>query len=168
MTIARAPSTHDLDGLVARVIDLAVGNAAAGQLPFAALVVRDGEVLATGVNTTRSSGDVTEHAEVEAVRAASRLVGPDLRGAIVVSSCEPCAMCHAVCVAAGIERVYFAAPRDMVPDLGAPDRPDMSRLQHAVQASTPAYAQQVPSPRARAPFDLFVDVRRRADAGSRR
>jgi hypothetical protein len=78
--------------LLRRAVVLAIENAAEGQLPFGALVVRDGEVLATGVNTALRDIDPAAHAEVAAVRAACRAVGTlDLRGAEVYSSCEPCA-----------------------------------------------------------------------------
>ena len=97
-----------------RAVDLAVDNAAAGQLPFGALVVRDGEVLATGVNTSLRDHDPTAHAEVEAIRTACRdLHTPALPGATLVSSCEPCALCHAAAATAGIVRVVYAAPKEV-------------------------------------------------------
>lgn len=95
---------------------LAADNAAAGQFPFAALVVAEGgagDVVATGVNTCRRDADPTAHGEVEAIRAASRRRGSfDLSGMVVVSSCHPCPMCQAVAGMAGIERVIFAATRE--------------------------------------------------------
>src|SRR5690606_15062535 len=100
------PATADL---LAEAVRLAVDNAAAGQLPFAALVVRDGTVLATGVNTALRDHDPVAHAEVEAVRAACRALGVQhLTGATLVSSCEPCAVCRAVAALAGITRIVYA------------------------------------------------------------
>ena len=97
-------------------VRLAADNAAAGQFPFAAVVVADGgagEVVATGVNTCRRDADPTAHGEVEAIRAACRRLGSlDLSGMVVVSSCHPCPMCQAVAGMAGIDRVVFAATRD--------------------------------------------------------
>ena len=96
-------------------VSLATENAAAGQFPFAGLVVADGgagELIATGVNTCRRDADPTAHGEVEAIRAACRRLGTlDLAGSIVVSSCHPCPMCQAVAGLAGIERIVFAATR---------------------------------------------------------
>ena len=110
--------------MVRRAIDLALDNAAAGELPFGALVVRDGEVLATGVNTALRDHDPAAHAEVEAVRAACKSLGVlHLTGAVIYSSCQPCAMCLAVAGIAGIDRVYYAAPGLAVPDLGYPAPP---------------------------------------------
>ena len=83
-------------------VELAFDNATAGQLPFSVLVVRDGDVFATGVNTTLRDRDPVAHAEVAAVRNARHRLGQlNLTGATVVSSCEPCAMCHAVGTVAG-------------------------------------------------------------------
>jgi len=98
---------------VRAVVRLAADNVAAGQFPFAALVVADGgagEVLGRGVNTCRRDADPTAHGEVEAIRAACRRLGSfDLSGAIVVSSCQPCPMCQAVASSVGIRRVVYAA-----------------------------------------------------------
>jgi lactoylglutathione lyase len=103
-------------------VRLATNNVAAGQFPFAALVVAGGgagDVLATGVNTIRRDADPTAHGEVEAIRAACRRLGTlDLTGAIVVSSCQPCPMCQAVAALSGIERIVFAATRDEAADAG--------------------------------------------------
>ncbi|MEV6632912.1 nucleoside deaminase [Actinoplanes sp. NPDC051470] len=107
--------------LLRRAVDLATENAAAGQLPFGALVVRAGQVLATGVNTALRDVDPAAHAEVEAVRAACRALGTlDLRGAEVYSSCEPCDMCRTVAQAAGIAVIWYAAAGADIPDLHYP------------------------------------------------
>jgi lactoylglutathione lyase len=97
-------------------VRLAADNVAAGQFPFAALVVAGGgagEVVATGVNTCRRDADPSAHGEVEAIRAACRRLGSfDLSGMAVVSSCQPCPMCQAVAAMVGIDRVVFAARRE--------------------------------------------------------
>lgn len=109
---------------LSRTVALAVDNAAAGQLPFGALIVRDGAVVATGVNTALRDRDPTAHAEVAAVRNACQAVGAlHVTGATIVSSCEPCAMCHAAAATAGAARIVYAAPREAVPDLGYPAPP---------------------------------------------
>ncbi|HEV2619212.1 MAG TPA: nucleoside deaminase [Acidobacteriaceae bacterium] len=62
--------------------------------PFGALIVRDGEIIATGVNQVTSINDPTAHAEVVAIRAACLKLGDfQLPGCEVYSSCEPCPMC---------------------------------------------------------------------------
>jgi lactoylglutathione lyase len=106
----------------AAAVRLATRNVAAGQSPFAALVVADGgagEVVATGVNATHRDADPTSHGEVEAIRAACRRLGTlDLAGAIVVSSCEPCPICQATAGMTGIARIAYAATRDQAAAAG--------------------------------------------------
>ncbi|NVB79144.1 MAG: nucleoside deaminase [Kofleriaceae bacterium] len=90
-------------------IELARANVARGGRPFGAVVVKDGAVLATGVNEILSSNDPTAHAELNAVRAASQKLGsPDLRGCAVYASGHPCPMCMAAMRLAGIAEVTYA------------------------------------------------------------
>lgn len=122
--------------LLREAVRLATENAAAGQLPFGALLVRAGEVVATGVNTALRDLDPTAHAEVAAIRAACRALGTlDLSGSVVVSSCEPCALCHSVAAVAGVSKIIYAAPKELVPDLGYPTPPDPTDLVGRMQAS---------------------------------
>ena len=68
-----------------QAVRLAAENGAAGQMPFGAVVVRAGSVLATGVNTSLADHDPSAHAEVAAIRAACKAAGSlDLRGAGVL------------------------------------------------------------------------------------
>jgi guanine deaminase len=78
-----------------KAIDLATENVLSGAGgPFGALIVRNGEIVATGVNQVTSSNDPTAHAEVVAIRAAcARLRDFQLTGCEVYTSCEPCPMC---------------------------------------------------------------------------
>lgn len=119
--------------LLHRAVDLAEQNAAAGQLPFGALVARAGEVLATGVNTALRDHDPAAHAEVEAVRNACRRLGVlHLTGAVIYASCEPCGMCTSVAATAGIDRIYYAARGTEIPDLRypAPEPPARVAAEH--------------------------------------
>jgi tRNA(Arg) A34 adenosine deaminase TadA len=94
-------------------IELAHANIEAGGRPFGAVVVRDGEVIATGVNAIHSSGDPTAHAELMAIRAASRRLGsPDLRGCVVYASGHPCPMCLAAMRLSGVAGVAYAYSND--------------------------------------------------------
>ncbi len=81
--------------------------------PFAALVVRDGEIIATGVNQVTQTNDPTAHAEIVAIREACRVLGSfQLGGCEVYSSCEPCPMCLGAIYWAHPARVFFAATRE--------------------------------------------------------
>ena len=95
-------------GYLRMAAELSEENVDNGGGPFGAVVVRDGEVLATGVNRVTANNDPTAHAEVMAVRAACARVGEfSLRGATVYSSCEPCPMCLSALYWAGVERVVY-------------------------------------------------------------
>lgn len=90
-------------------IELAHANIRKGGRPFGALVVLDNEVIATGVNEILSTNDPTAHAELSAIRAASRKLGsPNLRGCIVYASGQPCPMCMAAMVMSGVKKVVYA------------------------------------------------------------
>jgi tRNA(Arg) A34 adenosine deaminase TadA len=91
----------------------ATENASSGRGgPFAALIVRDGRVIASGANSVTATNDPTAHAEVQAIRAAgTALQAFDHSGCELFTSCEPCPMCLAASYWARFDRVYFAATR---------------------------------------------------------
>lgn len=77
---------------------------------FGAVVVKDGKILAEGMNRVVASCDPTWHGEMEAIRLACiTLKSFKLPGCILYSSAEPCPMCLAACYWAGIEQVFYAA-----------------------------------------------------------
>jgi tRNA(Arg) A34 adenosine deaminase TadA len=77
--------------------------------PFGAVLVKDGQVIATGVNTVLSSHDPTAHAEIEAIRAAARTQqNSRFDGHVMYASGHPCPMCLAAMYLAGIRQVYYA------------------------------------------------------------
>jgi len=76
--------------------------------PFGAVVVRDNQVVATGVNRVTSMNDPTAHAEMMAVREACRVLGDfQLTGCEVYCSSEPCPMCMGAIYWARAERIYY-------------------------------------------------------------
>ncbi|HVW57868.1 MAG TPA: nucleoside deaminase [Rhizobiaceae bacterium] len=94
-------------------IELARANVAKGGRPFGAVVVKGDEVIATGVNEIHSTNDPTAHAELTAIRAASRaLNSPDLSGCAVYASGHPCPMCMASMRLAGVGEVAYAYSND--------------------------------------------------------
>ena len=77
-----------------QAIALAVENVRNGGGPFGAVIVKDGKVVATGVNRVTLDNDPTAHAEVSAIRAACTRLGTfNLEGCVIYTSCEPCPMC---------------------------------------------------------------------------
>ncbi len=96
---------------MARAIELAIGNVQSGRGgPFAALVVKDGRIIAEGANSVTASNDPTAHAEVVAIRAACTALGTfQLDGCDLYTTCEPCPMCLGAIYWARPARVYFAS-----------------------------------------------------------
>src|SRR5258706_12830801 len=92
-------------------IERAVENVRSGRGgPFAAVVVKEGRVIAAGANCVTSTNDPTAHAEVTAIREACRVLGTfQLTGCEIYTSCEPCPMCLGAIYWARPNRVYFGA-----------------------------------------------------------
>jgi guanine deaminase len=92
-----------------RAIALATENVLSGNGgPFGAVVVRDGEIIATGVNQVTSTNDPTAHAEVVAIRAACETLDDfQLTGCVVYTSCEPCPMCLAALYWSRCVAIYY-------------------------------------------------------------
>jgi guanine deaminase len=98
------------DSMMSQVIQLAVENVRRQGGPFAALVVKDGAIIAGGTNRVTENNDPTAHAEVVAIREACRLLGDfQLAGCDIYTSCEPCPMCLGAIYWARPARVFFAA-----------------------------------------------------------
>lgn len=99
----------DAKGFLRQAVELARENVEAGGRPFGAVVVSGGEIIATAVNEMHLSHDVTDHAELLAIRAAARTRGPDaLKGSAVYASGHPCPMCMAAMRLAGVSTVAYA------------------------------------------------------------
>jgi guanine deaminase len=91
-----------------KAIELSIENVRNGGGPFAALVVKDGEILSTGTNRVTASFDPTAHAEVVAIREACRKLSQfQLTGCEIYTSCEPCPMCLGAIYWARPAKVYF-------------------------------------------------------------
>ena len=141
---------------LASVVKLAVDNVAADGGPFAALVVRHGEIIATGVNRVTRDLDPTAHAEIVAIREACRRTGDfRLGGCTLVSSCEPCPMCVAAALWSRVDRVVYAADRHAAARAGFDDLAFYNlfvtpRSQWTVQV------EHCPLPSGDAPFDAWL------------
>jgi tRNA(Arg) A34 adenosine deaminase TadA len=106
-------------GVLLDTVAAAARAARDGGAPFAAAIVLDGVVVGFEANAVGAALDPTAHAEVCAIRSACRSLGTaDLSGAVLYSSCEPCLMCAASALWAGIRSVVYAAPIEAV--TGAP------------------------------------------------
>jgi len=92
-----------------RAIELARNNVLAGTGgPFAAVIVRDGEVIAEAANSVTTTNDPTAHGEINAIRKACAALGSfSLAGCEIYSSCEPCPMCLAAIYWARLGALYY-------------------------------------------------------------
>ena len=106
-----------------QALDLAARNVAEGGGPFGAVVVKDGTVVATGVNRVTPTNDPTAHAEIVAIRAACAALGLfQLDGCEVYCSCEPCPMCHGALYWARPRAVFYAPTQLDAAEAGFDDR----------------------------------------------
>ncbi len=81
----------------------------AKEMPFGACIVRRGQVVVASHNRAKANVDTTSHAEVQAIRDASRkLKTLELPGCTIYATCEPCPMCFAACAWARIGRIVYA------------------------------------------------------------
>ena len=104
----------DIDECFAKdAIDLARQARAAGNHPFGALLVLDGNVVLTALNTVGTDHDPTAHAESNLVAEAIRHLAPDqIRRSVLYTNCEPCAMCVGKMYWAGIRSLVYALPAE--------------------------------------------------------
>jgi guanine deaminase len=133
-------------------IALARENVQAGGRPFGAVVVSQGDVIARGVNAIHVTHDVTDHAELLALRAAARAHGPDaLKGSTVFASGHPCPMCLAAMRLAGVGKIFYAYSNDdgapynlstaaLYEELRRPFAEQSMPIQHIAQADQKAPA----------------------------
>lgn len=109
----KAAITAEDERFMQMAIDLSVRNVAEDGGPFGAVIVRNGEVIATGVNRVTASCDPTAHAEVSAIRAAcAKLKNFKLEGCTVYTSCEPCPMCLSALYWAGVDKIYYGNTKE--------------------------------------------------------
>lgn len=100
---------NNAERFLCEAIELARENVEKGGRPFGAVVVKDGKIVATGVNEIHTTNDPTSHAELNAIRAASQtLSSPRLDGCAVYASGNPCPMCMAAMRMAGVTEVAYA------------------------------------------------------------
>lgn len=93
-----------------QALDQARNAWALGEVPVGAVVVKDGEVIATGFNQPIGTHDPTAHAEVVALRAAATLLGNyRLPGCVLYVTLEPCAMCSGAMMHARLAQVVYGA-----------------------------------------------------------
>jgi len=95
---------------MSRALELAANNVDQKGGPFGAVIVKNGEIIAEGVNQVPVLNDPTAHAEVQAIRMACKKLNTfNLKGCQLYTSCEPCPMCFSSIYWAHLDKVYYAA-----------------------------------------------------------
>ena len=108
--------------LMRKAIELSIENVANGGGPFGAVIARNGEIIATGVNRVTANNDPTAHAEVSAIRAAAEKLGrSDLSDCEIFTSCEPCPMCLGAIYWERLNKIYFANNKTDAKNIGFDD-----------------------------------------------
>jgi tRNA(adenine34) deaminase len=104
------PGPSALDrAMMTQTIALARQSGAAGEYPYAAIVCRNGVVVAQSENRVKRDGDVTRHAEVAAISAAQKALGTvSLDDCTLYANAEPCAFCSYAIRESRIRRVVYA------------------------------------------------------------
>lgn len=117
---AAGQAAEPLDGAMGEALALAREAAGAGEVPVGAVVLGPGGALVgRGRNTSRADGDMTRHAELQALREAVRTLGtPYLGGCTLVVTLEPCPMCLGAALEARVGRVVYGAANPKAGALG--------------------------------------------------
>ena len=111
------------ESFLREAIRVATRSVADGGGPFGAVVVRDGEIIARAANRVTLDNDPTAHAEIEAIRAACRVLGAfQLEGCEIYSSSEPCPMCLGAVYWARPKALYYANGREVARAAGFDDQ----------------------------------------------
>ncbi|PIC65048.1 tRNA-specific adenosine deaminase [Sporosarcina sp. P13] len=93
-------------------IEMAITNVKNGGGPFAAIIVKDGEIIGSGTNLVESLYDPSAHAELLAIKeACARLLTLDLSDCVLYASGEPCPMCLGASYWATIGEIYYACSK---------------------------------------------------------
>ena len=122
------------DSFMARAIELSLENIRSNQGgPFAALIVKDAEIISEGTNRVTSANDPTAHAEIVAIREACRKLGQfDLTGCEIYATCEPCPMCLGAIYWARLARIYFANTAADAAKIGFDDSLIYDEIRHTL------------------------------------
>jgi len=95
--------------MMAHCLELARASTQAGEFPFAAVISKNGEIIAETINQVARDADITRHAELIAVSAGQKVLGRgNLKNCTLYTIVEPCPMCSFAIREARIGRVVFA------------------------------------------------------------
>jgi tRNA(adenine34) deaminase len=144
MTDAHGRGEDEDERWMRRALREAAAAEALGEVPVGAVIVRGGELVATGHNLTHTLQDPSAHAEMVAIRAAAQALGEwRLLECTLYVTLEPCAMCSGAIVLSRIPRLVFAAHDPKAGMSGSlANLVQHPRLNHRVQLTTGVLAEE--------------------------
>ncbi|PWS26301.1 tRNA-specific adenosine deaminase [Pedobacter yonginense] len=126
--------------------------------PFGCVIVRDGKILSAEANSVTQDCDPTAHAEINAIRAASKKIGKaDLSGCIMYTSAEPCPMCLSAIYWSNIGQVYYGNTKRDAEWAGFGDQFIMEQLQKKIEDQDIAF-QRISASEAIKAFEKWVEA----------
>jgi tRNA(Arg) A34 adenosine deaminase TadA len=113
---------NNTEKFMRKAIALSIENIQKDGGPFGAVIVKEGKIIATGSNRVTANTDPTAHAEINAIRKASRKLRTfDLSGCQIYSSCEPCPMCLGAIYWAHLDKLYYGNTKTDAKNIGFDD-----------------------------------------------
>ncbi len=104
--------------LIDKLVNLQSQAMDSGNWPFSALLIREGNILATGANSSHSNNNPLAHAEMNAIRSALKAHGPEtVSQCELISSNEPCPMCMGASIYSGIKRVKYCMSQEKLREI---------------------------------------------------
>jgi len=145
-------------------IEMAKENVISGNGgPFAAIVIKDGQIVGKGFNLVTTNNDPTAHAEVNAIRnACSNLNTFQLNGCEIYCSCEPCPMCFGAIFWARPDKVYFAAEKAEASRYGFDDSFIYGQITASIEERTIPF-EHINSKKLFEPFELWKQKTNKID-----
>ena len=91
-----------------KIIELSKKSLESGDVPIGAIIVKDGQIIGEGYNTREKNNDVMGHAEINAIKDASKKLNNwNLQGSVMYVTLKPCSMCLSVIRESRIDSVYY-------------------------------------------------------------
>jgi tRNA(Arg) A34 adenosine deaminase TadA len=131
--------------LMRKAIQLSIDNIDRGGGPFGAIIVKQGKIISEAANSVTNDNDPTAHAEVNAIRLASkRLKTFDLSDCEIYTSCEPCPMCLGAIYWSGIKTVYYGNNKFDAAEINFDDKFIYDELDRPIQNRKVKFSQLLP------------------------
>ncbi len=125
--------------------------------PFGAIVVKEGKIIARGVNQVTTNNDPTAHAEVVAIREACKVLKTfQLDGCEIYTSCEPCPMCLGAIYWARPDKLFYANSKEDAANIQFDDQFIYEEIAKPV-AERKLFTRQILRDQALEAFDKWVN-----------